>query len=297
MKTGLHGRADAEVACADGSSCRLWWNGVPAIPGERAGCIGAVSPAPSGSPLMQHALERLREEGCTLALAPMDGTTWHSYRFVTGGSDAPPFFLEPVNPPSAPPLLQSAGFTPLSRYSSSLVELNHSVPLERLEQRLARRGVTLRNLDAGNFEGELDRLFELSLASFADNFLYTPVDRAAFGQLYQGIEHLVLPDFVRFAEWEGQPVAFVFAVPDWLEHRRFGKTSTLVVKTLATHPRWRHLGLGALLVEQVQAAARAQGFTRAIHALQHETNSSLKITGRNEGQRFREYTLFSRSLR
>lgn len=232
-----------------------------------------------------------------MAAAPMDGNTWRSYRFVTGGSKAPAFFLEPCNPGYYPELLQNAGFAALSRYSSSLVDLEEDRFHSRVRDRLERRGVIIREIDPGNFEAELERLYHLSLAAFADNFLYTPVSLAEFGELYEKVSPLVVPEYVRFAEVDGQPVAFVFALPDYLEQRRTGQATTLVVKTLATHPEWRHLGIGSVLVGQVQAAARARGFTRAIHALQHEANSSLKITRRNQGCRFREYALFARSLR
>ena len=289
--------ADGRVDCADGSSCNLWWNAVPPIFGERVGCIGSVLATSLTTDLVERALEELRRAGCTIALAPMDGNTWRSYRFVTGGGKQPPFFLEPANPAFYPQLFQAAGFAPLSRYSSSLVNLQTNPRLDRIEERLAWRGVTIRDLDPGAFKLELDRLFELSLESFADNVLFTPIDRRSFGELYERIEPFVQPEFVRFAEVEGKPVSFVFAVPDCLEQQRTAKATTLVVKTLATHPHWRHLGIGSVLVEKVQEAALARGFTRAIHALQHEANTSLKITRRSQGERFREYTLFSRSLR
>jgi len=292
---------DGKIERADGGSCGLWWEHTPAVPGERVGCIGAVRFGESGGEreMVASALARLREEGCTLALAPMDGSTWRSYRFVTGGTEEPPFLLEPANAPADPGWFREAGFDALARYSSSVFALEQEGGrgLARVEARLAERGVRIRGLEPGAFEAELDRLYGLSLAAFADNFLYSPIGREEFGALYQGVRELARPEFVRFAEADGEPVAFVFAYPDVLEARRGEPVRTLVVKTLACHPRWRHLGIGSVLVAQVQAAARERGFTRAIHALQHETNVSLKITRRNQGERFREYTLFSRSLR
>ena len=86
-------------------------------------------------------------------------------------------------------------------------------------------------------------------------------------------------------------IGFVFAVP---EPKQKG---VLIAKTLAVDPDWRHLGLGSVLIDKVQANAQKLGFDRAIHALQHETNDSLKITKRNEGRRIRTYALFSKSLR
>ena len=66
--------------------------------------------------------------------------------------------------------------------------------------------------------------------------------------------------------------------------------------TLAVLPEPGLAGLGNLLTEQVHRAARERGLDRVIHALQHETNTSLKITKRNARTKFRRYTLFSKAL-
>ena len=44
----------------------------------------------------------LASHGCALAVGPIDGTTWRSYRLVIEPGDRPPFFLEPQNPPDWP---------------------------------------------------------------------------------------------------------------------------------------------------------------------------------------------------
>ena len=88
--------------------CSLWWRQTPALPGHRTGAIGHYASADdeAAAPLLDAAVARLREHGCTLAIGPMDGNTWRRYRFVTGDDSAqtqePAFFLEPVNPPEWP---------------------------------------------------------------------------------------------------------------------------------------------------------------------------------------------------
>lgn len=294
-----HPDACLAVAPAEGAVplawCSLWWKNAPQLPGERTGCLGhfASSSPTASAALLEAAEARLREAGCTLAVAPMNGNTWRSYRFVTGLRDSrAPFFLEPWNEPAWPEEFRSAGFGALATYSSSLTPLaEDGRDLAKLEERLAQRGVAIRSIDPARFRDELGSLFELSLAAFADNFLYAPIERSEFLELYGGIEALVVPGFVLLAESaSGEAIGFVFALPDP------GERGTLIVKTLAVHPRFRHLGLGSVLVERVHSAAREREFSAAIHALQHESNSSRKITARSRGRRIREYTLFAKSL-
>lgn len=283
--------------------CALWWNQSPPDPDGLSSRVGAVGQFEcldegSGIAILERAQSILREAGCARAVGPLDGDTWHTYRFVTGGREsASRFFLEPWNDPVAVDAFRSAGFVPLASYSSSAFPLGNveeatSARLERIEHRARDRGVTVRTLRVGKFEEELGRLFELSEVAFRDNFLYTPIPRESFLALYLPLKPLVDPASVLLAEKDGQAVGFVFGIPDTaaLEEKRF------IVKTLAVHPRFRHLGIGSLLVHRVQEAARKAGFREAIHALQYEDNSSLKITDRNEGRPIREYSLFHRIL-
>jgi GNAT superfamily N-acetyltransferase len=278
----------------------MWWRNTPMDPdgNARIGCVGRFEcvDVAAGVALLHEACGRLAAEGVRRIVGPMDGDTWHAYRLVSAGWDgAPRFFLEPWNSEAPVRAFEGAGFAPWARYSSSAFALAEPeeaarVRHARLFERLESRGVSIRGIRMEAFEEELGRLFELSSAAFAGNFLYTPIAREEFLSLYELVRPLVNPAFVRFAEKDGRSIGFVFALPD-VSGADAGR---LIVKTLAVHPDFRHLGLGTVLVDEVQEAARAAGFHEVIHALQHETNSSLKITGRHAGVRIREYTLYQR---
>src|SRR5262249_55020969 len=96
--------ADAriEVAAADGAAeALLWWTQVPSLPGETIGAIGGfqATSAVAATEVLSRSCVRLRSQGCTLAIGPMDGNTWRRYRFVTDAGTEPPFLLEPTHPP------------------------------------------------------------------------------------------------------------------------------------------------------------------------------------------------------
>src|SRR5262249_44739035 len=153
-----------------------WSTHVPMLPGERLGVIGhyAARNMDYGWEMLKEACKRLASAGCTLAVGPMDGNTWRRYRFITERGDAPPFFLEPDNPEDWPQHFTTAGFTPLATYSSALThDLEWQDPrLPRIRERITAEGVTVRHIDAGRYDEELDAIYALSLSSFAGNFLY-----------------------------------------------------------------------------------------------------------------------------
>lgn len=295
-------RPDARVFVREAGrilgSAALWWNETPQLEGRRVGAIGgfAASDGESARLLLDAACERLAAEGVGDCVGPMNGNTWRRHRFVIEGDGRKPFLMEPSNPPTFPGWWQEAGFSELSRYSSSLVPLDgRETVSSKVGERLQRAGVTVRPIEVGRYEEELRALHALSVRSFARNFLYTPLSEAEFLGAYGAFRERVDPQLVRVAERDGRTCGFVFAMADLLAVAR-GETPALIVKTLAVDPALARLGLGSLLVDLVHEAGRRKGFREAIHALQHETNSSRRITGRHSGQVFRRYALLSRSL-
>ncbi|OYV05357.1 MAG: hypothetical protein CFE26_12015 [Verrucomicrobiales bacterium VVV1] len=274
----------------------LWWDSVPGPGLTRAGAIGgffATSESDTHA-LLNGACDWLREQGCSQIIGPMNANTWQRHRFVIETDGRPPYLLEPRNPPEWPDWWQSAGFTVLSRYSSSRLALDGemSVP-PALKQRLLRSGISIRALRPDAFDEELRIIHAISLKSFSSNFLYTPLDEAAFLRSYAKVRERVDPDLVRLAERDGVPLGFVFAIRDW-EAIAQGMKPDLIVKTLAVCPDSHCAGLGSLLIDEVHEIARARGYDHAIHAMQHESNSSLRITQRHQGAVFRRYALFTR---
>lgn len=279
--------------------CSLWWRQTPTHAGHRLGTIGhyAAVNAEAAAGLLRLACEQLAGQGCTLAVGPMDGNTWQRYRFVTERGSEPPYFLEPDNPDEWPGQFADFGFTPLAQYSSALNrDLGTPDPaLPLLARRVHDQGISIHTLDPQRFEEELRRVHALSLLSFRNNFLYTPIGAADFLGQYSALRGYVRPDLVLLAEKDGALIGYLFGIPDLLQAQRGAAVNTAVLKTMAVHPDCGGLGLGGLLMARFHEAARQAGFTRAIHALFHESNRSGRLSG-HTAHVFRRYTLFSRPL-
>jgi hypothetical protein len=296
-------RCDAHsVALRDGiivARGSLWWKETPVLPGQTLGAIGhfAALDETCALELLEAASNELGVHGCTRAMGPMDGNTWHRYRLVTERGTEPPFFMEPDNPDDYPRWFLAAGFSPLATYFSAL---SHDLSVEdpripRAMQRLEENGVSLRSIDPGSFQDELRHIYAVSCVSFQANYLYHPIAETEFLAQYEPIRAHIRPELVLLAEQEGKPVGFVFALPNLAQARR-GHIDTVVLKTVAVLPGRACAGLGNVLVARCHAAARTLGFRRVIHALMHENNNSLNLSG-HYAKPFRRYTLFARELR
>ena len=204
---------DAHCQCMDGSGaaiarCSLWWNAAPQVPGERPGIIGHyfAATAEAGHAVLEHAVRLLASRGCTMAVGPMDGNTWRSYRLVTERGSEPPFLMEPDTSPDWPDYWTGAGFTPLAHYFSALgVDPGRSDDqVNRAAERLTASGVTLRALQADEFTNELRRIYAVSAEAFTGNFLYTPIPEAEFLAQYAAVERRVHSELVLIAELGGE---------------------------------------------------------------------------------------------
>lgn len=296
-------RPDMHLALLDNgvlrARCSLWWSSPPVISGEVVACIGhyAAIHDVDAHAVLSEACHILATKGTSLAIGPMDGTTWRRYRLITRRDNEPPFFLEPDNPDDYPAHFETVGFKPLARYYSSLNnDLGKCSTLTaEMSQRQEGDGIRIRQLDPGAFQAELSLIYDISVAGFRNNFLYSEISRDQFIAMYAGTEQFVRPELVLFAERHGTPVGFIFALPDMLCIQRGQEADTVILKSMAVIPEFNGLSIGSLLLAQVSRNAGILGFKRAIHALMHEDNRSRTMSS-HFGREIRQYTLYARKL-
>ena len=287
----VHGRSVARLAT-------YLRHDLAGAPGE-TGLIGhyAATDADAAVALLRDAASRLGGLGVRRVLGPMNGSTWGRYRFAVhdpvSAPSAPPFLGEPVNPPEYPAHFAAAGFREADRYESRITrDIAAANPRAAAAEVTARaRGVRVTPLDLARFDDELRDLHELSLRSFAGNLYYSPIGAEEFAAMYRPMRALLDPALVLLArDADDSLIAYAFAYADPLSVEG-GRPHRMILKTLAVDPAWRSIGLGALLVERLHAAARGRGLSSVIHALMHVANNSMKISA-HTAELFRRYALY-----
>ncbi|MFA7330177.1 MAG: GNAT family N-acetyltransferase [Candidatus Delongbacteria bacterium] len=265
-------------------------------------------------PLLRAAREWLRQGGARAAFGPLDGDTWHRYRFNLGPRDTRPFLLEPVNPPWYPQLWLACGFTETARYLSKQVpDMAAVLPAFAGAHAQARAaGYRFRPLDPARFEQELELLHQLACRIFPVNPFYSPSGLEDFRDLYRPLKPVLDPGLVWFChDRSGAPAAFLFSLPDQFEALRSMRgrcgplarlrfwlrrhTDTLNIKSMGVCPEQRGQALGTALIHQAFAAGLERGLHRANLCLMHESNRS---TGYDAGLGVvsRRYALYRHDL-
>jgi GNAT superfamily N-acetyltransferase len=230
------------------------------------------------------------DAGRKRVLAPIDGSTWRSYRVVVESTGRPPFFLEPQTPEGWESHFTAAGFTRGEMYAS--LELDDLAPFagpDQYGEQLAAAGITVRDFDMQRFDADLVHLHALSLSAFAANPYYAPLPFEEFAPMYRPAVFLYEPGLALIAERGGDALGFIFAYRDGPEK------SCTILKTIAVSPTVREAGLASHLTRSVLRRAGEFGCKRAVFALMHEKNKSFAWAARH-GHVFRRYALMARDL-
>lgn len=233
-----------------------------------------------------------KEKGFECLIGPINGSTWQKYR-VTLPSKNPPFFLDNYNKPYYQKLFVQSGFIPISKYTSTVYRnLNRDFSrLEKFENIFKKKNITVRHFNVNDFDNEMSKIYEISIKSFKENFLYTPISYEEFISMYSAIKPLINPEWILIAEQDNQPIAFIFCVENIFEKNK----KSLVFKTLAKIPQANIKGLGTYLAEKLHKQARDKGYDEVIHALMYEENVSANILGA-EAELLHEYVLYGVEL-
>lgn len=278
---------DPITLTTDGAKLTLYPDG-PVWQGGPSATFGAFSSrdSASGRRVLALALDQLRALGIGQVIGPMEGDTWHSYRFVTDSDGSPPFLLEPMNKPHEPGLFQEAGFQPIGSYFSARVPLTGTNP----EMPAPGEDFTITCWSGEDPEKLFGQVYDLSVEAFSQNAFYKPISRPDFLKMYLPVVPLMKKELIFFATTpQGRLVGFLFGIPNYAEGPQ---TRTVILKTYASLMR----GVGRHLAHAFHSSARGLGYHSAIHALIHDDNLSALRSAAEGAEIFRRYTLFGLRL-
>ncbi|MEZ5304117.1 MAG: hypothetical protein R3F11_26260 [Verrucomicrobiales bacterium] len=179
--------------------------------------------------MLRRAELELRALGCRIAAGPMDGHTWHAYRFGHRRRPGPPpFFMEPANPAWLPATwLERRAGAPEPNTSPPPLLARRCRPIRRRAGFASRTSAWRSALAADDFgDRTAASIYAMSAIAFTRNFLYTPIPEAAFLSLYERSNRSPIPAL-------SSSQRRVTATLDSLRSPTRPRRGTLIVKTLA----------------------------------------------------------------
>ncbi|UDQ98807.1 hypothetical protein AAEX28_01655 [Lentisphaerota bacterium WC36G] len=311
------------VAVKNGMACARLCAIIPDIPlkgyeKEKVGLIGyfeACNDSDIIKAILDEAIEWFAKKNISKVIGPMDGDTWHRYRFVSEQSDNPVFLSEPYNPDYYSELWENYGFKKLAGYYSKFIpNVEFALPImERFYKRAVRNGFTFRTFNTDDFENELKKIYEISCDSFSDNFLYKEIDKKEFIALYDKAKKIIKPELIWFCyDKNNVPCGFAFAIPDYGEMLRnllqksliaklkalwkFHFYDTVNLKSIGSLKRYKNKGVGPALTYKIYESTRKLKRKKVNMCLIHDNNVSGRLDG-DHGEVFRRYTIYEKDIK
>ena len=243
--------------------------------GDRVGFFGffeSVDDQAVADALLNAAADWCRKHGHDVLRGPASFSVNDECGLLVDGFEAPPTLMMPHNPRYYIPLLEHAGFAKakdLWVYQGGTEERYVPVP-ERLargtELIRQRQGITLRSLNMGEFQGEVERIKELYNAAWEKNWGFVPMTDHEIDHLADQFKPVVIPDMVPLAEKDGKLIGFGIALPDLnvvFKRHRSGRLFPMIldllwslkmkrirrarILLLGVHPEYRGKGIDAML--------------------------------------------------
>ncbi len=230
--------------------------------------------------------------------------------------DAVPTLFHTYNPPYYHRYAKNAGF--VSEKGVVQYQVRFTPELGRrygeIVARATRNGVHLRKWDFARLEEEVTRFFPLLNETFAGHWGSPQFTLAQMQGFIGGMKDLMVPDFLGFAEIDGQPVGFTVCFPDLHqalhpmrgknieEHlpefqQRLEKIDHGILLIIGVQERARGRGVNLALAAQSYLAMMERGYTSASYTVVLDDNWASRRTAEKLGARVtRNFLIYRREL-
>ena len=262
------------------------------IHGDRVGFFGFFDVEPDAEAargLVDAARGWLEARG----LGPMRGPASYSMNDTCGllvdGFEESPRILMPYNRPDYESLLLDAGLEPVQDLLAWWLSVDDEVP-ERfrrvVDKRLARRGVTLRDIDVSSgaaFRRDVATIKDLYNRCWEKNWSFVQATSAEFDHAAKDLKMLLVPEVSCIVEREGEAVGFSVFIRDlnMLLKGTSGRLSPVVLWRLLTRmKRVRHMRCVLL---GVAPEARGNAINEAMFIRAFDRARALGLAGAEAG--------------
>jgi hypothetical protein len=244
----------------------------------------------AGKTLLHEAMAWLSEKNRTTLYAPVNFSSWHSYRLRVDTDPDPGYSWEPLRDPLLKDLLEESRFVPTQFYcSKGFYGLDHVAKLcAPFVQNALNQGYQFREFDLkNNLSREIKAIQSINTQSFTESFLAEPISQEEYEKLYA--PPLIARD-VRFSHFvldsQGNEIAYFFL---------FIERATTIVKTIAVHRAHQAMGLASGCMGWAAKRAYDAGFIDTVGALLNTQAKSMHLLKRAAQETWtHNYTLFKR---
>jgi GNAT superfamily N-acetyltransferase len=184
-----------------------------------------------------------------------------------------------------------------------------------LEERLKKRGITIRNLRLKDINNEAKKIQKIYNDAWEENWGFVPFTDEEFDYLKNDLKMVLDEKFAYVAEKDGEAIGFSLTVPNineiLIKNRRgklfpfgifrllFGKSKTKYVRILALGvvEEYRKLGIEAIFFAKNIQEARRRNIIAGEASWVLESNTSMVAAAENlNGKKYKTYRLYKKRI-
>ncbi|HEX8125455.1 MAG TPA: N-acetyltransferase [Allosphingosinicella sp.] len=167
--------------------------------------------------LIHRAEAWLRGRDMTRSMGPFSLSIWDEPGLLIKGHDHPPMVMMGHNKPEYEGWIEAAGYVKAKDLFT--YDLEVTAPFPPIVERIVQAGgknprINIRRTVKKNFEAEARLLLGILNDAWSDNWGFIPLTEAEIAYAGKKLKPIVLEDMILVAEYDGEPVAFMMALPD-----------------------------------------------------------------------------------
>jgi hypothetical protein len=286
------------------------------------GMLDAVDDPEVFAALIATAEQWLKSQGAKRITGPFTLNINQESGLLVEGFDTPPFSFMNHNHAYYENHVLSSNYEPamdLIAYWMRTQELNFPAPLQKMMAR-ERSTIRIRQVDKSKFDAEMQILRQIFNDAWANNWGFVPFTEHEFAELGKQLKFLVPSDLIYIAEINGEPAAFIVAMPNiheaiaplkgrllpfgWLRliwKLKVSGTRTARVPLMGVRQQYQFSRQGPVLALLLIEALKAPFVRRKIDALEMswilETNAGMRgILERIGAKAYKRYRLYEKQI-
>ncbi len=285
------------------------------------GMVEAQDDAAVWEALFAAAEDWLRGQGMRKVIGPFNLHVNEEVGLLVEGFSTPPFVLMGHGRPWYGAAVEACGYRPAKDLLAYHVRPDFEAPrvMERLAARVSDR-VVVRSLSRGNLERDADVMREIFNDAWEHNWGFVPLAEAEWKETVGTLTKLMPDDYIQIAEYDGEPVAFIVALPNlneaavdlggrllplgWLKllwrlkvrHPRTARVPLMGVRQAFQHSR---LGptLAFMVIDAVRRALHSRGVVDVEMGWILEDNDGMRnIIETIGGEAYKRYRMYEKDL-
>ncbi len=167
------------------------------------------------SELIRTAENWLVERGAYRITGPFNFSINQECGLLVQGFDTPPVFMMPYSPAWYAELLEQNGYYPCKDLLAYWLETDFEPPpAMQMINRKYQHQIQVRRLRRDRFDEEIEIMRTIFNDAWSGNWGFVPFTQEEFAELGTSLRWLVPDEFVQIAEMNGEPIAFMAALPN-----------------------------------------------------------------------------------